>query len=53
MIDSEWIDFNYPKDLKEKTLRKYFELLLNTVVNKVIKPNDYKFDEFLEFMNQQ
>ena len=53
MIDSEWIDFNYPKDLKDETLRKYFEQLFNKVVNKVIKPNDYKFDEFLEFMNQQ
>ena len=53
MIDSEWVDFNYPKDLKDETLRKYFELLFKTVVNKVIKPNDYKFDEFLDYMNQQ
>jgi hypothetical protein len=53
IIDSEWMDFNYPKDLKDETLRKYFELLFNTVVNKVIKPNDYKFDEFLEYMNRQ
>ena len=53
MIDSEWIDFNYPKDLKDGTLRKYFEQLFNKVVNEVIKPNDYKFDEFLDYMNKQ
>lgn len=53
MINSDWIDFNYPKDLKDETLRKYFNELFNKIVNKVIKPNDYKFDEFLDYMNQQ
>lgn len=52
-INSDWIDFNYPKDLKDETLRKYFNELFNKIVNKVIKPNDYKFDEFLNYMNQQ
>jgi hypothetical protein len=53
IIDNEWIDFNYPKDLKDETLRTYFDKLINKVVNEVIKPNDYKFDEFLNYMNQQ
>jgi hypothetical protein len=53
IIHSEWIDFNYPKDLKNETLRTYFDKLINKVVNKIIKPNDYKFDEFLNYMNQQ
>ena len=52
-INSDWIDFNYPKDLKDGTLRTYFDQLFNKIVNKVIKPNDYKFDEFLNYMNQQ
>ena len=53
IIHSEWIDFNYPKDLKNETLRTYFDKLINKVVNKIIKPNDYKFDEFINYMNQQ
>ena len=52
-IDSEWMDFNYPKDLKDETLRTYFDQLFNKIVNVVIKPNDYKFDEYLDYMNQQ
>lgn len=52
MIYSEWIDINYPKDLKDETLRTYFDKLINKVVNEVIKPNDFKFDEFLNYMNQ-
>ena len=52
-INSDWIDFNYPKDLKDGTLRTYFDQLFNKIVNVVIKPNDYKFDEFLNYMNQQ
>jgi hypothetical protein len=53
MIVNEWIDFNYPKDLKDETLRTYFDKLNNKVVNEIIKPNDFKFDEFLNYMNQQ
>jgi hypothetical protein len=53
MINSEWMDFNYPKDLKDETLKTHFDQLFNKVVNVVIKPNDYKFDEYLDYMNQQ
>ncbi len=53
LMKGEWIDISYPTDLKHSTLVKYFDELINKIVDKVIKPNDYKFDEFMKYMNNK
>lgn len=53
LMKGEWIDIDYPTDLKHSTLTKYFDELINKIVEKVIKPNDYMFDEFMKYMNNK
>jgi|LauGreDrversion4_2_1035121.scaffolds.fasta_scaffold29135_6 hypothetical protein len=48
MLDSKWLNIGYPSDIKPTTLTKYFDMIINKLIEELIKPNEWKMKKFLE-----
>jgi len=47
-IDTGYFDIEFPKDLSDSSLKKYFEDIIQQLIEKVIQPNDNLFHDYLE-----
>jgi hypothetical protein len=48
IVQTGIIPFGTPQNLKNETLKIYFDKLIDTIINKFIIPNEYKINEYLD-----